>query len=135
MLDTISVLGAGSFCNDVLVLVTLSMEFWNVFERWNNKCWLVLHYLHLSSSITHLPSLQDEAEYAKYNGDRGVEVHGPGTVRVLHDNDGIIEGRQREGNIPASKWSHGVGVFGSINGSLFGLMEYCIVQGHMKQSV
>lgn len=37
-------------------------------------------YLHLSSSITNLPGLEDETEYAKYNGDRGVQVQFPVTV-------------------------------------------------------
>lgn len=51
-------------------------------------------YLHLPSSVTDLPGLEDEAEYAKYDGDRGVQVHFPGAASVLHDEDGVIRGRK-----------------------------------------
>lgn len=68
-------------------------------------------YVHLPSAITNLPRLEDEAKYAEYDGDRGVQVHFPGAIRILHDEDGVIGGRQREGSFDIGKWSHRCAAF------------------------
>lgn len=66
----------------------------NVGRTGTGLCSVMQLYLHLPSSITNLPCLEDEAEYAEYDSDRGVQVHFPGVAWVLHDEDGVVGGRQ-----------------------------------------